>query len=229
MGNIKPDRLYRSASPCNNDANRAPYVSALMQQDKIDYVFDLSSTQEKLDELFAMDTYTHDPINGYTYKVVYPDGDSLDAMPAFDVWLYAQYVPNNHTLTINYLDENGQVLEEAYVDEQAFYTKDYSVASPSIDGYAPDYVTDSNGELVDLPASLITGAMSNEDVTYNVIYRSTAGKLVVTFTTYDGTVVATTYTETIAEGEPYEVTLPELPGYTQIHQLLAAQCHLVVV
>ena len=55
LGNIKPDRLYRAASACDNTAKRAPYVSDLMSKDKIDYVFDLSNTKEKLNQYALAD------------------------------------------------------------------------------------------------------------------------------------------------------------------------------
>ncbi len=46
-GNLKPNTFYRSASPCDNQHNRAPYVDALMQANHVQYVLNFSDSQEK--------------------------------------------------------------------------------------------------------------------------------------------------------------------------------------
>ncbi|MCF0199058.1 MAG: tyrosine-protein phosphatase, partial [Bacteroidaceae bacterium] len=48
VGRLAKDRLYRSASPFDNQANRAAYASALMEQSGIGTVLNLSDTEEKM-------------------------------------------------------------------------------------------------------------------------------------------------------------------------------------
>ena len=54
-GDIPEGRLYRSASPCDNRHNRAPYADALMKEAGVRFILNLSDTEEKLQ------TYTADP------------------------------------------------------------------------------------------------------------------------------------------------------------------------
>ena len=56
-GALKNDYLYRSASPCNNQYGRAPYVSSLMEGEEICHVLDLADTEEKTASYCADGTY----------------------------------------------------------------------------------------------------------------------------------------------------------------------------
>ncbi|MBR1497096.1 MAG: tyrosine-protein phosphatase [Oscillospiraceae bacterium] len=47
-GTIQENMLYRSASPCDNQHNRAPYVDALMAAAGVDYILDLADNEEKI-------------------------------------------------------------------------------------------------------------------------------------------------------------------------------------
>lgn len=47
-GAVRADMLYRSASPCDNQHNRAPYVDALMAEAGVAYILDLADTDEKI-------------------------------------------------------------------------------------------------------------------------------------------------------------------------------------
>ena len=51
-GNIKPGKLYRSASPFNSIYNRAPYVNALAEQAGIKGILDLADTEEDIKAYF---------------------------------------------------------------------------------------------------------------------------------------------------------------------------------
>ncbi len=46
-GQIKANTLYRSASPCDNQHNRAPYVDTLMGQAGVKLIIDLADNDEK--------------------------------------------------------------------------------------------------------------------------------------------------------------------------------------
>ena len=48
MGSIAAGRLYRSASPCDNQHKRAPYVNDLMQEYGVNAVLDLSDNESKI-------------------------------------------------------------------------------------------------------------------------------------------------------------------------------------
>lgn len=50
VGDMKPDRLYRSASACNNLFLRTATVNRLMQRDQISAVLDLADAQQDLDQ-----------------------------------------------------------------------------------------------------------------------------------------------------------------------------------
>ena len=51
-GNIKPGKLYRSASPFNSIYNRAPYVNALAEQAGIKGILNLADTEEDIKAYF---------------------------------------------------------------------------------------------------------------------------------------------------------------------------------
>ena len=48
-GNIRPGRFYRSASPCDNQHKRAPYVDRLMQAAGVQFILDLADTPAKIE------------------------------------------------------------------------------------------------------------------------------------------------------------------------------------
>ncbi len=48
MGGIAENRLYRSASPCDNQHNRAPYVDQLMEQAGVNGILNLSDSHLKI-------------------------------------------------------------------------------------------------------------------------------------------------------------------------------------
>ena len=48
MGNLAENRLYRSASPCDNQHNRAPYVDKLMEQAGVNGILNLSDSHLKI-------------------------------------------------------------------------------------------------------------------------------------------------------------------------------------
>lgn len=103
VGNIKPERLYRSASPVDNSANRATYVSELMKQDKIDYVFDLSNTREK-QENFASKETTHQ-----YWKDLFNNNQVFDCKVSANFYEDA-YFPKIKVLCDGIIDNDGKYL-----------------------------------------------------------------------------------------------------------------------
>lgn len=52
-GDIPKGRLYRSASPCDNQHNRASYVDALMKEAGVRFILNLSDNEEKIEGYIA--------------------------------------------------------------------------------------------------------------------------------------------------------------------------------
>ena len=57
-GNIKPGTLYRSASPCDNQHNRAPYTDRLIADAKVMCILDLADSREKIDRYIAAEDFS---------------------------------------------------------------------------------------------------------------------------------------------------------------------------
>ena len=56
-GNIKKGVVYRSASPCDNQHNRASYVDALISDAGVNCILNLSDTDEKIDKYMAAEDF----------------------------------------------------------------------------------------------------------------------------------------------------------------------------
>ena len=57
VGNLKKGMLYRAASPCDNQHNRAPYVDSLMQNAGVNCVVDLADNEAKVQKYLAADDF----------------------------------------------------------------------------------------------------------------------------------------------------------------------------
>lgn len=68
-GQIAPNTLYRSASPVDNEYNRAAYSSALMKQASVRFILDLSDNDGEVDEFIALD-----------------EENSIDVSPFLELW-----------------------------------------------------------------------------------------------------------------------------------------------
>ena len=75
-----------------------------------------------------------------------------------DMAVYAQYQVNSYTLTINYVDENGNEVAPTYTAEIEFEAP-YEVVSPTVDGYTTE-------------TTVVQGYMPAEDVTVIVVYTA---------------------------------------------------------
>ena len=56
-GQLKENVLYRSASPCDNQHNRAPYVDALMKEAGVNCILDLSDNEGKIEGYIAAEDF----------------------------------------------------------------------------------------------------------------------------------------------------------------------------
>ena len=57
VGNLKAGAVYRSASPCDNQHNRAPYVDALMKEAGVNCILDLADNQQKIENYIRKDDF----------------------------------------------------------------------------------------------------------------------------------------------------------------------------
>ena len=57
VGNLRENVLYRAASPCDNQHNRAPYVDKLMQQAGVQCILDLADSDEKILGYLGKDSF----------------------------------------------------------------------------------------------------------------------------------------------------------------------------
>jgi len=57
VGDIRKGMLYRSASPCDNQHNRAPYVDALMKEAGISFILNLADNEEKIQKNISADGF----------------------------------------------------------------------------------------------------------------------------------------------------------------------------
>lgn len=56
-GNLKENFIYRSASPCDNQHNRASYVDTLMGQAGVNFMINLADTTEKIDGYMSAEDF----------------------------------------------------------------------------------------------------------------------------------------------------------------------------
>ena len=103
VGNIKSDKLYRSASPIDDANKRADYVSSLIARDNIEYVFDLSITQDKHAEYATKDTTSE------AWKNIYNNGHVYDVKVAANFYS-EEYYPKMKILVENMAVAPGKIL-----------------------------------------------------------------------------------------------------------------------
>ena len=58
MGNLKENVIYRSASPCDNQHKRAPYVNDLIEQAGVNAILDLADTEVKIERYINADDFS---------------------------------------------------------------------------------------------------------------------------------------------------------------------------
>ena len=58
VGNLKENILYRSASPCDNQHNRAPYVDRLIEAAGVKYIINLADTTEKIERYIGKEDFS---------------------------------------------------------------------------------------------------------------------------------------------------------------------------
>lgn len=147
---------------------------------------------------------TINPKEGYEYQWVFENssGEQPETMPAHNLWVYGSYVKASYPLTINYVDEDGNPMEniDSY-SGSVVYGDDYSVVSPSVKGYLPDQ-------------TVVSGTMGAEAVTVTVKYMPSKNKLIILYQKEtDGTLLCDPYEKDTVSGQTYTVNSPEFEGY----------------
>ena len=69
VGDLREGAVYRSASPCDNQHNRAPYVDALIADAGVNCILDLADNDVKINRYMAADDF-----NSPYFQSLYDDG-----------------------------------------------------------------------------------------------------------------------------------------------------------
>ncbi|MBE6124911.1 MAG: hypothetical protein E7186_01155 [Erysipelotrichaceae bacterium] len=73
MGSLKPGKVYRSASPCDNQHNRAPYVDALIKEAGVNCILNLADNDVKIEKYISAEGFSSPYfMNLYNIGNVYP-------------------------------------------------------------------------------------------------------------------------------------------------------------
>lgn len=154
--------------------NEDIYVVYSKNQYTVSYVSDGITIETRLFDWGEVITYPENPskegysFNGWSIK----EGTLVKS----DMTCNARHKINSYTLTIHYVDENGNKLAEDYVDVMS-YGVEYLVSSVDVTGYETDTLQ-------------ISGVMGSSDVEYTVVYNKRTYSVV--FMNYDGTVITKT-------------------------------------
>lgn len=140
----------------------------------------------------------------FTWEWETDDGLPLSTMPAQDWYVVGSYTPLSYDLTINYYKVGTtEKIADSYTTSLTYQT-DYSVVSPEVTGYTPDFAT-------------VTGILT-QDTTIDVYYTPNDGKLTVFYIYTDSnTEVQERFVKELATDESYTIQgddIPEITGYT---------------
>ena len=149
-------------------------------------------------------------IQGYTYKVT--TGDALTGTLDGDKVITVVYTKDNYyTVTVYYVDEDGNILAPAYTSASLKEGSAYDVtaqAAPAIQGYTYKVTT----------GDALTGTLDGDKVITVVYTKDSYYTVTVNYVDEDGNTVAPAYTsDSMKEGSAYDVTAqaaPAIQGYT---------------
>ena len=149
-------------------------------------------------------------IQGYTYKVT--TGDALTGTLDGNKVITVVYTKDNYyTVTVNFVDEDGNTVAPAYTSDSMKEGSAYDVtaqAAPAIQGYTYKVTT----------GDPLTGTLDGNKVITVVYTKDSYYTVTVNFVDEDGNTVAPAYTsDSMKEGSTYDVTAqaaPAIQGYT---------------
>ena len=132
-------------------------------------------------------------IYGYT-----PDYDNISGVLDKNLEYTVTYTKNDYTLTIKYLDSDGNQLIEDYV-EVLKYNTDYNIDTPNIDGYAPNI-------------NNVFGTLTR-DTEIIISYTANYYNLIINCIDISNNRLINTYTYNLKYNKKYEIVTPEIEGY----------------
>ncbi len=133
-------------------------------------------------------------IEGYT-----PDQEYIECTYKGTEAFYVKYYENGYKLTINYIDEDGNILADPYSKVYSEISE-YEIESPIIDGYIPDQ-------------EVVSGNIdSNTEI--NVIYSKTKYSLIINYLDEDNNQLFDSYDEELIKNTEYNVISPTKEGFT---------------
>ena len=149
-------------------------------------------------------------IQGYTYKVT--TGDALTGTLDGNKVINVVYTKDNYyTVTVNFVDEDGNTVAPAYTSDSLKEGSAYDVtaqAAPAIQGYTYKVTI----------GDALTGTLDGNKVITVVYTKDNYYTVTVNFVDEDGNTVAPAYTsDSLKEGSAYDVTAqaaPAIQGYT---------------
>ena len=149
-------------------------------------------------------------IQGYTYKVT--TGDALTGTLDGNKVINVVYTKDNYyTVTVNFVDEDGNTVVPAYTSDSLKEGSAYDVtaqAAPAIQGYTYKVTT----------GAPLTGTLDGNKVITVVYTKDNYYTVTVNFVDEDGNIVAPAYTsDSLKGGSAYDVTTqaaPAIQGYT---------------
>ena len=169
-------------------------------------------TSDSMREGSAYDVTTQaaPAIQGYTYKVT--TGDALTGTLDGNKVINVVYTKDNYyTVTVNFVDEDGNTVAPAYTSDSLKEGSAYDVtaqAAPAIQGYTYKVTT----------GAPLTGTLDGNKVITVVYTKDNYYTVTVNFVDEDGNIVAPAYTsDSLKEGSAYDVTAqaaPAIQGYT---------------
>lgn len=167
----------------------------------IDYVYengDTASESVTKDVLFNDDYSVKSPeIEGY-----HPDIETVSGtMADEDKHIRVVYSKNSYKVKVNYIYSDTKETAKPSVEETHKYKEDYSISSPEIEGYTAS-------------KKVVSGTMGSSDVEETVEYSKNKYDLTINYEFSDGTKASEPHTEKVLFNDKYEVTSPEIHGYT---------------
>ena len=169
-----------------------------------------TSDSRKEGSAYDVTTQAAPAIQGYTYKVT--TGDALTGTLDGNKVITVVYTKDNYyTVTVNFVDEDGNTVAPAYTSDSLKEGSAYDVtaqAAPAIQGYTYKVTT----------GAPLTGTLDGNKVITVVYTKDNYYTVTVNFVDEDGNTVAPTYTsDSLKEGSAYDVTAqaaPAIQGYT---------------
>lgn len=141
-------------------------------------------------------------------------------MPGSDLYVIGVFKPVEYDLTVNYVDENGNVLHSPVTAKYGYNTT-YSAEAKEISGYALDEVRIGD-ETVET-AVLVEGTMPVGGTSVTFVYKALEGTVKVTYMKqYPENLTPPAGFESLIEeveepiiaNKEYSIVSPDVPGYT---------------